>query len=133
MGEKTKRPAPDDAAAFFADILENAVKPHAQTIASITKGGDIAVVVFEPRKDVAVVAEAWGWDGTSPVFRLSNEKRKESLDFFRELGDEVSERWFSAERDGGRIFLLVHGATFLLNITKDGLTFEPGSLDSQEP
>ena len=130
MGKKTERLSPDETEAYFADVLDRGVKPHANAIAAITKGGDIAVVVFEPRGSMVVVAEAWGWNGSAPFFRLSNEKRKEACDNFREEGDKVSERWFNAQQNGGRIFLLVHGGTFLLNITPEGLVFEPGSLQS---
>src|SRR5687767_8111444 len=129
MGEKTKtRPNPDDAVAYFADILEKAVKPHANTIVSITRTGDVAAVVFEPDEVLVVIAQAWGWDGSSPVFRMSNGKRKEAILHFREEGDKVAERWFTAERKSGRIFLLVHDETLLLNLTKDGIDIEPGSL-----
>jgi len=132
MGYKTtKRPTPDDAVAYFADILEKAVKPHANAIVSITKTGDIAAVVFEPHEELVVIAQAWGWDGSSPVFRLSNKKRKEAIEHFREERDKVAERWFTAERNDGRIFLLVHDETLLLNITKEGIDIEPGSLGPQ--
>jgi hypothetical protein len=129
MGEKTEaRLNPDEAVAYFADILEKAVKPHANMIVSITKTGDIAAVVFEPDEVLVAIAQAWGWDGSSPVFRLSNQKRKEAIEHFRKEHDKVAERWFTAEQNGGRICLLVRGETLLLNITKEGIDIEPGSL-----
>lgn len=131
MDDETKPLAPGEAAAFMERIIAEAVRPYADKIAPISRAGDIAVVVHKVRDEIREAAEAWGWDGSSPAFRLSNKKRKSIVEHFEQAGDKVSERWFKAQRKG-RVFLFVHGGTFLLNITKDGLAVEPGSLDPED-
>ena len=120
----------DEATAFMRDLLDRGVKPHAKRIAPITEDGDIAVVVFEVSGLAEEGATSLGWDGESPVFRLSNQTRKTMAEHLRKVGDKVSANWFDEQSRDGRIYFLVHEGAFLLNITDDGLEIEPGSLDS---
>jgi hypothetical protein len=131
MAHKGKGPPPGEALAFMTDLLDRAIKPHAGKIATITESGDIAIVVFEPLDTSVETAKNLGWDGSVPVLRMADKKRKSMVEHFQKVGDRVSERWFASARNGGRIFLLAHAGSLLLNLTKDGLAPEPGSLDSQ--
>ena len=122
---------PDETAAFMSDLLNRGVKPHAERIAAITETGDIAVVVFEASGLAKEGAASLGWDGASPIFRLSNAKRKTMADHLSKVGDKVSANWFNDQSRDGRIYLVVHEGAFLLNVTDNGLEIEPGSLDSE--
>src|SRR5688572_16807128 len=111
---------PDETAAFLSDLLNRGVKPHAERIAAITETGDIAVVVFEVSGLAKEGAASLGWDGASPIFRLSKAKRKTMADHLGKIGDKVSANWFNDQSRDGRIYFVVHEGAFLLNITDKG-------------
>lgn len=102
--------------------------PNAEAIAPIIERGDIAGVVFNPTDPD--LARSWGWDGATPVFRISSGVRKRVVRRFREMGDKVSERWFDGKRNG-RVFVLFEAGSFLVNITDEEWGIEPGSLDAE--
>jgi hypothetical protein len=120
--------SPEAAQTWWARCHEGVLVPNALEIAKIVRAGDIAVVVWEPHELILEGVRAIGYDGTTPVFRLSSGKRKALVASFREANDRVSEKWF-ARKATNRIYLLTGLGSLLINIGPNGMAIEPGSLD----
>lgn len=112
-------------------ILELGIKAHAELLVPILVTDAIAVAVFEPSPQIRQVATTLGWDGEAPVFRMSRAVQKMAARSFADDGDHVSARWHAAKRPG-RILMLVHSGTILINFTdEDGYRVEPGSRNAE--
>jgi len=112
-------------------IINNAIKPNAEEIASIFIRDDIACVVYDLDPECRNVAKALGWDGKTPVFKIPKSVRKTFAHNLRVScpDDKVTPRWLEGNRPG-RIFLMVHTGTLLMNYEPEvGYTLEPGSTD----
>ncbi|HEX4334324.1 MAG TPA: hypothetical protein VH062_00340 [Polyangiaceae bacterium] len=121
------RVSAEDGIAILSWVVEEGIKPHAETIARIVKDDSVAVVLFNVHPSVADVPRNLGWDGASPVFRMSSRVRKRFAKHLGNVGDVVAQRWFSCSKPG-RIFVFVELGTFLSNHDRDGnFTVEPGS------
>lgn len=131
MGDEQDRLPQDEAWKVMDRILKEGIVAHADAIAPICAVGDIAVVVFELDPSFHEGVRQWGWDGSCPVFRLSNARRKNAIRYFRQIGDTVSANWFERKQDE-RIFLFNGpGSSLLINFKPgEGYSLEPGSLDA---
>jgi len=118
---------PDQERAFFDDLLNNGIKPHASTLAPIISTGGIAVVVHDAAPPAVTFALSLGWDGITPVFAMSGSARQRFIETMERIGDHVTARWLRGWRHG-RIFVVTGGGTLLVNHDKDGYSLEQGSI-----
>jgi hypothetical protein len=120
-------------ARVLRELLDQSIKPYAESLARITADGGIAIVVHEPdARDaglMAALAEA-GWDGR-PVLRMATAFRHRLLRGCAEMGDAVTVRWLRRKSPLGRVFVFMGRGTLLLNVGSAGITIEPGSLDAR--
>lgn len=113
-----------EAAALFERLFKSGIQPHAQAITEILSRGEIAVVVFELHPSHRKAARAIGWKG-KPVFPIP---RATAYRMAMATGDEVTRRWVKREQGPGRIFVMMHLGTLLLNLDPEtGFSLEPGS------
>lgn len=66
----------DKNAELTEHLLNQGLRPQAPQLAGIGFSGGIAVVVFEAGEGAREMARAIGWDGASPIFRLSEDGQK---------------------------------------------------------
>lgn len=131
-----------DAAAALEVIAGSAVSPDdnllaiiiaraavAVAIGQITKLGGIAVVVAaDMTTDCAVLAQALGWDGKLPVFRLSRRKKAKYATQLREQGETARADWVGASLSRHeRVLLVGLNGVHMLNRTSDGWVPAPGT------
>ena len=119
---------PDDRTATFLDrLLNEGIKPHAETISPIHLSGGIAVVVYNWHGDDETL-EACATGRGAQAFRLPPRVKNQLRD-----ADHITRAW--CDRKGpGRLFVLTGRGTFLVNFDPEsgGYSFEPGSLDAQK-
>jgi hypothetical protein len=118
-------------------LLNEGIKPHADTLAEISAAGEIAIVVYDLAADdpqVQEAARAAGWDGSTAAFPMARDYRAQ----LATNGDAVTAAWLlqepsaDPERRVGRVFVFTGHGTLLVNFTPGrGWSFEPGSLDSE--
>lgn len=118
----------EETAKWWRELHAGVIAPNSRTIANIITSGDIAVAVWEPHALVLKEVQTLGYDGTNPVFRLSNRQRKLLVESFKNMKDTVSERWF-ARNARNRLFVVTGIGTLIMNLTPDGFVPEPGSTD----
>lgn len=115
-------------------MLDAVIRPNAALIARLTTAPapGVCCAVFEP--DASLTAEAArdvGWDGEHHVFLLADEHRERIAVGCDEAGDVVTARWMRDRAREGRVFVMMHSATLLMNIGPDGFSLEPGSTDAE--
>jgi hypothetical protein len=121
---------PKASAKVLDAIFTHGIKPHADAIAEVVESGDIAIVVHRLRPDVERNARALGWDGVSPVFRMTESTRARMIASSEAIADTVTARWLRAKRTG-RVFVLSGVGSLLVNVDEDGFSIEPGSTDER--
>ncbi len=135
MTYESHRGTPQEVKEALDRLLREGIKPHAEQIAAIGLAGWIAVVVYDlaPDPETQAFARAMGWDGRTPVFRMSAAVRRRLA-----RSDTVTAAWLSRKPDPdpsrtiARIFVRTGLANFLVNFgPQRGYYFEPGSLDSE--
>jgi hypothetical protein len=118
---------------FMNRILDEGVKPHAETIAKIALNRDVAVVAFEVVDDPPIVKESLrslGWHG-EPVFALNRTRAEQMAVESAKRNDPVTAAWLR-RRTMGRIYLCTGAGTLLVNYDeKSGYSLEPGSSDTE--
>ncbi len=129
---ETRRASPQESEALLRRLLDEGIKPYTDDLAPILVAGDVAIVVFEPAKtdaEMMAALRAMGWDGKTPVFRMSNGYRKR----LARNSDAVTAAWLMRRaKNVGRLSVWTGRANFLVNFTPgQGYSFEPGSLDSE--
>lgn len=121
-----KKPTPEQ----LAHIINQGLRPHAPTLAGIGFSGDVVVAVFEPGEEAKKTALAIGWDGESPVFRMSPEARKTlagSGAAETALGKWLQKKFVPAQ-PVARILVLTGDAPVMLNFS----AFGGWALESEE-
>ena len=112
-------------------IVKKGFGENAEAIMPIIARNEIAVVVFELDPANWSAARDFGWDGKSPVFKMSKSLIKNFARGIRANfpDDKATPRWLENGRFG-RIFLLIHHGTLLVNFDPEsGYSLEPGSDD----
>jgi hypothetical protein len=120
---------PNQGIQVFRWVVGEVIMPHADEIGAICARGDVAVIVFEPSDDAGTFARTLGWNGESPVFRMSNARKRAVADG----SDAVTSAWLkrTSRTELSKVFAIIHAGTLLVNFTKDkGWFLEPGSTDS---
>ena len=121
-------------AAEFADYMDTlvnaSVRLHSLLIAAILAADGIAVAIHGTTDENSPFLLSLGWDGQAPAFEMRSEAAEDIARHCQAVGDTVTARWLRSEREG-RIFLVARESTFLLNLTEEGLSLEPGSLDHE--
>ena len=127
MTEHDLRDAPRTHARRTQLLIDQAVEPHAATIAEIHARGEIAVVVHKPVRRVAVGARMLGWNGEVGAFGIAQRVARDWLAHV----DDVTARWVERQDlDGAKVFLVTGRGSVLLNVTAGNhYTSEPESLD----
>jgi hypothetical protein len=112
-------------------IWELGIKAHAELLAEIVIDGPIGVVVFEPSDEMKEAAKSLGWDGQSPVFRMSNATRKRLAQTSAATGDHVTGQWYASRRPGRILVLAQRGVLLVNHHPGTGFSLEPGSTDAE--
>jgi len=119
---------------LYAEVL----RPHFDSLTKIwtTNGnqqpaGGIACAVFE-LLDRGNGPHGLGWDGSSPVFRLTPKKTLQCAKTLELLYPaDPAAQWLRTDRYG-RILLFIHSGVLCLNFTPaEGLSIAKGTLDKE--
>lgn len=116
-------PVTDAEIASWLRVIEDGTRAYMEDIRAITSMGDIACVVYFLNKTDSDMAWNLGYDGFSPVFRLSNKLRKQYVGHFREKGAKYLSEWLSRKATN-RILFIVDETPHPLNVTPEGIDFE---------
>ena len=86
---------------IWPKISGQVLKPNVHKLGRIFYNGDVACVVFELLDQGNAAARALGWDGESPVFRMSNKRRNRFANALeQDFGDGAAARWLRQRRRG---------------------------------
>ena len=112
--------------------LDAVIKKHSSELERITDRRRVAVLIHDPGPDCREAARILGWDGRSAVLTLASSQARRLAASMRSYGDSVTPRWLASGQKG-RVFVVVHDGTLLLNCDFEAgtIAIEPGSLDSQ--
>lgn len=123
--DETKTPA----AYQVERLLEEGIKPHAETLLRLASAGQFACVLFEVDRETKQSLRPHGWRAGREVFPIGLQML-EAL----KATDAAARRFFSTTPDSEnvRIFAMVHKGTILVNWSPSkGYWIEPGSTDTE--
>jgi hypothetical protein len=100
---------PEAACSIIDRVRHEAIGPNTEALLRIFADDGIAVVAFEPDELGRSMLRTIGAEGRA-VFPLSRKGKR-----LLRTSDDVTRRWIDRKGGGGRILLVIHGGTLLLN------------------
>lgn len=132
--DKARDEARERSKAFFTDLLEHGIKPHAEAVTRAHLDGDIACIFYrmEPGSLTERAAQVLGWrgQGVGRMTKTAAERYADTIEASHP-GDKAGLAWFRS-RAVGRTLVFTSDAMLCVDFSPaEGFRIAPGTLDHE--